>query len=164
MSEPVKPTSQLTAEEREAAGSAADAVRSFRLILFLAQRLHRLLDERLREEGLTTRQGFLLTIVRSLGRPTLGEVAKAMSTTHQNAKQIALALERKGMLSIVPDKSDGRARRLVATAAGKDGWRDRNADDFAAIGSWFGALSADEQATLATLLSRLAKGLLDRPS
>ena len=35
------------------------------------------------------------------GRPTLGEVAAAMSTTHQNVKQIAVALERKDMVRFV---------------------------------------------------------------
>lgn len=163
MTQPVKPsTTRLTPEERVSAGSAADAVRCFRLIVFAGQRLNHLLDQRLRKAGLTTQQGVLLTIVRSLGRPTLGEVALAMSTTHQNAKQIAAALERKGMLDIVPDKTDGRVKRLVATAAGKRGWQDRNAGDFAAIDEWFSALTRQEQGQLAKLLAMLVEPLSSR--
>src|SRR5688572_12971287 len=102
----VHPPCDLTPEELKAAGPAADAVRCFRLISLVAQRLRYRLDQRLREDGLTTQQGFLLTIVRSRGQPTLGEAANAMSTTHQNAKQVAAALERKGMVTIVPDEND----------------------------------------------------------
>lgn len=156
MDDSIKPFADLTDEERQAAGSAQNAVRCFRLISYTGQRLRYLLDRRLRDESLTSQQGFLLTVVRMQGRPTLGEVAIAMSTTHQNAKQVASALERKGMLNIVPDDRDARVRRLEATEAGKRGWEDRNADDYAAIAGWFDDLSRDEQHMLAQLLSRLA--------
>jgi DNA-binding MarR family transcriptional regulator len=149
----------LTPEEQQAAGDAAEAVRCFRLIAYVAQRLRYRLDQHLREDGLTTQQGFLLTIVRSHGRPTLGEVAKAMSTTHQNAKQVAAALERKGMLTIIPDEGDQRVKRLVATKAGRRGWVSRNREDFAAVGSWFASLSAKQRQDLASLLSMVARDL-----
>jgi DNA-binding MarR family transcriptional regulator len=93
------------------------------------------------------------------GQPTLGEVATAMSTTHQNAKQVALALARKGMVRFVADETDARMKRLAATAAGERGWEDRNAGDFAAISRWFAALSRDDQQALAGLLSRLAQSI-----
>ena len=114
MNDTIKPSLELNAAERLLAG--ADAVRCFRLITFVSQRLRYLLDQRLREADLTTQQGFLLTIVGAKQRPSLGEVAEVMSTTHQNVKQIAIALERKGMLHIVTDESDGRVRRLDRTA------------------------------------------------
>ncbi|MDQ6436058.1 winged helix DNA-binding protein [Mesorhizobium sp. LHD-90] len=157
MQDPIKPFADITDEESRAAGSAADAVRCFRLISYTGQRLRYLYDQRLREEGLTSQQGFLLTVVRMRGRPTLGEVAAAMSTTHQNAKQVASALERKGMLKIVSDDRDARVRRLEATEAGQPGWENRNAEDYAAIAGWFAALSGDEQQVLVELLSRLAR-------
>lgn len=159
MTDSFKPFIDLTSEERQAAGSATDAVRCFRLISFAGQRLRYFLDQRLREDGLTSQQGFLLTVVRMRGRPTLGETAAVMSTTHQNAKQVALALERKGMLKIVTDKDDARIRRLEATKTGKRGWEERNAEDYAAIGEWFATLSRDEQRTLSRLLSRLANAI-----
>ena len=137
-------------------GSAEDAVRLFRLLAFTGQRFRHLFDQRLREEGYTSQQGFLLTIVRERGRPTLGEVASVISTTHQNAKQIAMALEREGMLRITRDGTDGRVRRFEPTAAGAGGWKSRNDEDFAAIGVWFSALSRSDQKTLADLLAKLA--------
>jgi DNA-binding MarR family transcriptional regulator len=156
MSDSSNPLDDLTPEERRAAGDARHAVRCFRLILYAGQRLRYLADRRLRDQGLTSQQGFLLTVVRMQGRPTLGDAAAAMSTTHQNVKQIALALERKGMLRFVEDAADARIRRLAPTEAGERGWEDRNAGDFAAIARWFAGLSPDEQERLAGLLARLA--------
>lgn len=157
MHSPIKPGLELDAAERVLKG--ANAVRCFRLITFVSQRLRFLLDQRLREAGLTTQQGFLLTVVRARQRPSLGEVAEVMSTTHQNVKQIAIALERKGMLSIVADESDGRVRRLEATDSAAKQWGDRNAGDFQALDGWFSSLSRAEQKMLATLLARLSKGI-----
>ena len=162
MSDSSKPITDLTPEEQRAAGDALDAVRCFRLIAYAGQRLRYLFDRRLRGEGLTSQQGFLLTVVRMRGQPTLGEVASAMSTTHQNAKQVALALTRKGMVRFVADETDNRVKRLMATEAGESGWEDRNAGDFAAIAGWFEALSRDEQRDLAELLSRLAQSFRSR--
>jgi DNA-binding MarR family transcriptional regulator len=155
----IKPLGDLTDEEQRVAGTGQDAVRSFRLISYIGQRLRYLFDRRLREEGLTSQQGFLLTVVRMHGRPTLGEVATAMSTTHQNAKQVASALERKGMVRFVADDSDGRVRRLEPTEIGERGWEERNAEDFAAIAGWFADLSRNEQKVLVRLLSKLAQAI-----
>ena len=149
----------LTDDERREAGPAADAVRCFRIIAYAGPRLRYLIDCRLAADGLTSQQGFLLTVVRQRVRPTLGEVAAAMSTSHQNARQVAAALERKGMLRIVADAGDARVRRLEATEAARHGWESRNSGDFAAIGDWFETLSPDEQRKLADLLGRLASGL-----
>ena len=157
MNDRIKSEAELSGEESRVAGEAQEAVRCFRLIAYVAQRMRYLYDQRLREDGLSTQQGILLTIVRARGRPTLGEAAKAMSTTHQNAKQIAAVLERKGMLRIVADEADGRVRRLEATESGARGWEDRNAGDFAAIAEWFAELTREEQEQLAQLLSRLAR-------
>ena len=66
-------------------------VRAFRVLLLVGQRLHRLMDQRLRADGLTTQQAALLTVVTALGRPSLGEAADAMGTTHQNAAQLVAA-------------------------------------------------------------------------
>jgi DNA-binding MarR family transcriptional regulator len=159
MNRTIKHGYELDPEQRKVAGPDAEAVECFRLIALTGQRLRYLMDERLRADGLTTQQGFLLSVVGARRRPTFGEVAKAMSTTHQNVKQIAAALERKGMLSIVPDENDARARRLELTEASARYWHARDAGDFAAIGGWFAELDGDEQRELAGLLARLVRSL-----
>ena len=155
----IKLSASLEGDELQAAGDAADAVRCFRLISFASQQLRRLYDQRLSDEGITMQQGILLSIVRAHGRPTLGEVARSMATSHQNAKQVALAVARKGFIVIVDDEKDRRAKRLVATKAGQRGWDHRNAEDFAAIGQWFAALSTGERRQLATTLVKLIRHL-----
>src|SRR3954462_7213099 len=102
------------------------AVRAFRVLLLVGQRLHRLMDQRLRADGLTTQQAALLTVVTALGRPSLGEAADAMGTTHQNAAQLVAALTRKEFLRVEPDPAD-RRRRLIATETNDQYWRGRDA-------------------------------------
>ena len=159
MDDSVKPGYELTPSEHLAAGLHKDAVRCFRLLTFASQRLRYLLDQELAKDGLTSQQGFLLTLARAMPRPSMSDLAAAMSTTHQNVKQMALALERKGMLRIVTDENDGRVRRIELSEEGAMGWRDRDREDFAVIGRWFSALSTDEQAQLAGLLARLARSI-----
>ena len=68
-------------------------------------------------EEITCKQFFFL-ICLSLFRedpPTLKELSELMGTSHQNVKQIALKLERKGFISILRDKNDHRKLRLAPT-------------------------------------------------
>jgi DNA-binding MarR family transcriptional regulator len=111
------------------------------MLVYCSSRLRYRFDQRLAEDDLTSQQGVLLTVVRTRGKPKLGEVATAMATSHQNAKQIAAALERKGMLRIVKDADDARARRLTITDLGIEAWKTRDAGDFRAIGSWLSDMS-----------------------
>ena len=68
-------------------------------------------------EGITSKQWFLLAVLTTFFEeaPSLGELALAMGTSHQNAKQIALKLERKGFLRLERDASDRRAYRVAVT-------------------------------------------------
>jgi len=121
----------------------------------LAQRLRTLMDQRLHAHGLTTQQAALITVVDAFGTPSLSQVASALSTTHQNAKQIAAALERKGFIRIVQDATDRRVRRLVTTAKSRAYWEQRSPDDYDVVLEWFSALSESEAATLFELLLRV---------
>lgn len=134
------------------------AVRAFRAVLLLAQRLRHRMDGRLRPDGLTTQQAALLTAVIALDSPPLGAAAAALGTTHQNAAQLVAALERKGLLTVEQDPADRRRKRLVATAANARYWRDRDAGDEAAVASWFDALSPAELATLVELTMKVLRG------
>lgn len=137
----------------------AAQVRSFRLILFVAQQLRYLTDQLYRSDGLTTQQATLLSVVRALGRPSLSEVSDAMLTSHQNAKQLVNALVTKGFLRIVTDKQDARVRRLVTTPKNERHWASRDPHDFEHVGEWFGALSPAEIQELLRLLLGLNKSL-----
>lgn len=133
----------------------ATRLRTFRLILLMAQQMRTLMDQRLRPDGLTTQQAAVLTAVDALGVPTLSEVAAALATTHQNARQIADALQRKGFLEVAVDPQDARVRRLRTTATHAGYWAQRNEADHQAVASWFADLDATEAQTLFTLLDRV---------
>lgn len=135
--------------------SLVPAVRAFRAVVLLGERLHYLMDERLRGDGLTTKQAALLTVVIALDRPTLTEAAAALHTTHQNVAQLVVPLERKGFLRVEADPTDRRRRRLAVTEASNEFWLRRDDADEAATAEWFGALSPIELATFLDLSERL---------
>jgi len=150
----------LGVDAEQAARLGADGatrIATFRLIVLVAQELRTLMDQLLREDGLTTQQAALTSVVDALGSPSLSEAAQAFGTTHQNAKQVAAALERKGFLRIVPDRRDARVRRLVTTAKSRRYWQRRSPDDQREVLDWFSGLGPDEAATLFELLSRVER-------
>ncbi len=80
--------------------------------------LTRLTDQGLADWDLTTRQWLLLAVLTRgfPGRsPSLSEAAAAYGSSRQNVKQIALGLETRGYLRLVPDPSDARTTRLALT-------------------------------------------------
>jgi DNA-binding MarR family transcriptional regulator len=137
----------------------ATRVRTFRLILNLAQRMRTSMDKRLRADGLTTQQAALISIVDSLGTPSLSDVSRWLGTTHQNARQIADALERKGFVRITADAEDARVRRLRTTERSRTYWRRRSATDQEHVVDWFAGLSSAEVTTLFDLLYRITQNL-----
>jgi len=134
----------------------ADRVRLFRLVLATAARLRAALDRALASSGITTQQAALLQCVQAQPEaPSMSVVALAMSMTHQNVKQIALALQRKGFIDIVVDEADRRTRRLVLTAHHHRFWARRNPQDFSAVEGLTAGLGDAEVRTLVRLLARL---------
>ena len=95
--------------------AASDA---FARMFVVVGHLTRLADARLADWDLTTRQWLLLAVlVRGFPAraPSLSEAAAAYGSSRQNVKQIAVGLEARGFLRLVPDRSDGRTTRLVLT-------------------------------------------------
>lgn len=138
----------------------ANRIRLFRLVLATAGQLRAELDRTLAPSGVTSQQAALLHCIEAHGTPpTLGEVASTLSMTHQNAKQIASALERKGFLRIEVDEADRRARRLVLTEHHRRFWQARNPGDFDGVERWTSALSDDEVAQLVPLMRRWIRTL-----
>jgi DNA-binding MarR family transcriptional regulator len=155
-----RPLAGLSDAEAAALGpERAAQVRSFRLILLAAQQLRYLTDHLYRADGLTTQQATLLSIVRTLGRPSLSEAAAAMLTSHQNTKQLVTSLIGKGFLRMVADRDDARVKRLTTTPKNERHWAARDPQDFARVGEWFAGLSTVEAQQLCELLAKLQRGL-----
>ena len=131
------------------------SVQAFRTLLHLAARLRGAMDERLREDALTTQQAALITVVEHAGQPSLSEAAAALSCTRQNVKQLARALQRKGFLELRVDPDDARVTRLAATRRSRDFWASRDSSDVEAVAAWFGDLGEHELGTLLSLMGRV---------
>ncbi len=89
----------------------------FGSLFVAANLLETLLDRAFTPYGVTTKQFLLLITIQSLfeAPPTIQETARAMGTSHQNVKQIALNLERRGFLRLTKDGNDARVTRLALT-------------------------------------------------
>ncbi len=140
----------------------AQRVRLLRLMLATATVLRGRLDRALAPAGITSQQAAMLQLIEAQPEaPTISFVAHAMGMTHQNVKQIALALERKGFIEIATDPADRRARRLRLTEHHHTFWQERNAGDFASVEAWTAGLSDAETEEMVRLLVQLkarAKG------
>lgn len=134
----------------------------FRQLQAAAGMLRQRLDKALSADGITTQQAALLQFIEAQpAPPTLGQVAQGLGMSHQNAKQIASALARKGFLTIEVDAADRRARRLTLTAQHHQFWQARNPQDFSQLQGWTAALDAGEVHTMNTLLAELVQGLAE---
>lgn len=90
----------------------------FGSIFVVVQHLSRRADEELAALGLTTRQWLLLAVLTRgfPGRsPSLTEAAERYGSSRQNVKQIALGLEERGYVRLVPDEADRRTTRIQVT-------------------------------------------------
>src|SRR5262252_3272074 len=106
-----------------------------------------------------TGEVLLLTVIDMLGRPALTEAARALAMSHQNVKQLATALERKGLLEILPDETDARSKRLATTRRHKAFWTRRNADDHAQVAEWFAGMKVEEVTRLVALLAKAMRSV-----
>ncbi|MDR1512754.1 MAG: MarR family transcriptional regulator [Propionibacteriaceae bacterium] len=135
----------------------------FGAVFAVANRLQRVLDQVMPE--VTAKQWWLLVTLSMFDEPpTLGELAEAADTSHQNTRQVLDKLADKGFVKLVPDQNDGRVRRVLATAM-VDEWGQATAGqarDF--MTAMYAQLDPDELAAVASGLLRIhdALGVLDK--
>lgn len=133
------------------------AIQLFRLLVTLGLHMRTRMDQRLAGIGLSTQQAAVLTLVGGAPEPpSLGEVARQLGTSHQNVRQLVDVLVRKGLVEVIPDPRDRRARRLRSTAEVSRLFDAREAEDHAEVRRWLGALSESEMEQAVGLLLRLA--------
>jgi DNA-binding MarR family transcriptional regulator len=141
---------------------AEPPVQLFRVVITLANHLRTRMDQRLADVDLTIAQAGVLTFVSASERPpTLGETARSLGTSHQNARQVVAALERKGMIEVSPDPADGRVRRLAVTPRVAETFADRDLADHGEVARWLSALTEHEQRQAVNLLHRVLKDLAE---
>ena len=123
----------------------------FGTIFSVSNRLQRVLDAVLPE--LTAKQ-FWLIIVLSLFKdpPTLGEVAEASDTSHQNVRKLLERLEAKGFVELAPDPHDSRATRIRMTAKASGWGASTGGQASSFMEELFKGISHDDLATVARSL------------
>ncbi len=158
------PTFGLSDEEAAQLGAdRATRVRTLRMLLMTAQHLRNALDRMYADDGITTQQAALLSVVRECGAPTQGEAAEMLGTSHQNVRQLIAVLERKGLLRVEADADDRRVRRLRTTAKNKRYWARRDPGDLAEVLKVFDDLDEREAAQLFSLLLKVFGRLREAP-
>jgi DNA-binding MarR family transcriptional regulator len=140
----------------------------FGSIFVVVQHLTRRADAELAALDLTTRQWLLLAVLTKsfAGRsPSLSEAAEKYGSSRQNVKQIALGLQARGFVRLVPDRGDGRTTRIEPTE--QVGVFDEPAmvgQASAMLTDACAGLSADETLTLRDLVRRWLAGVADAGS
>lgn len=106
----------------------------FGTMMVIPNRLDKLMEQKMAPYEITSKQWLLTALVEKVFQrpPTVKEAAKAMGSSHQNVKQVALKLESKGFMELQKDARDQRVTRLWLTEKSKQFWEamDRTCNDF----------------------------------
>ncbi|AIS32821.1 MarR family winged helix-turn-helix transcriptional regulator [Methanobacterium formicicum] len=130
------------------------------VVLFLVQqRWSYVIGRLLAPDQITTKQWLMMIIMVTAfeSPPSMQEVANALSTTHQNVKQLATRLESRGFLKIERDPNNRRILRLKVTEECHDFWEKRGPQDVKDITSLFAGLDDNEIKDLFEIMSKLEK-------
>lgn len=132
----------------------------FGTIFLIERKLESVFDRILARENITSKQWLVLAAVGEIlgGEPTIQDVAKQLSTSHQNVKAIAINLEKRGFLQLKKDPKDKRVTRLSITEKSKVLWAAREDVDKANLVEVFKLLSNEEIKQLKESLFKLMQG------
>lgn len=136
-----------------------DVSKSIGLIFLLERRLEYLFDKVLAASNLTAKQWLLLAAIEKSPEADLSiqDIAKRLSTSHQNIKAIALNLEKRGFVNLFKDKNDKRVTRLATTSKYTSFWQEREEQDKELLLEIFKDLGDEEISTLPRSLVKLLK-------
>ena len=141
----------------------ATRAEAFGALFVLLQHLSRRADSELADLGLTTRQWLLLAVLTTgFGgyRPSLSEAAEKYGSSRQNVKQVALGLEARGFVRLVPDLADARTTRMELTDRVREFDEPRMVERTRSmLDDAFVGLTPAETAELLALLRRWLAGL-----
>jgi DNA-binding MarR family transcriptional regulator len=137
-----------------------DMERYILVVLFLVQqRWSYIISRDLVGDQITTKQWLMMIVMVNAFQnpPSMQEVADAMSTTHQNVKQLATRLEDRGFLKIERDHKNKRILRLKITEECLEYWDKRTPEDVKSVTSLFRGLEDEEIKKLFQIMGKLEK-------
>ena len=133
----------------------------FGSVQIVANKMNTLLERELKEYDITSKQWFLTVVIENSfdKPPTIKEAAKAMGSSHQNVKQVALKLEQKGLVSLEKDKRDARVTRIRLTEQSYKFSETLQAKAAIFTGNLFMGIGEDEMSKARTLLYKMMSNL-----
>ncbi len=140
------------------ASSRLDMARFILVMFFIVeQRWRYIIEKELEADGITTKQWLMLIVIASGFKysPSIQEVADAMSTTHQNVKQIAASMERRGFMVLERDEENKRIIRLKVTEKCHALFKKREEKDVEAMLSLFENLTDEEAKALFNIIAKM---------
>jgi DNA-binding MarR family transcriptional regulator len=128
-------------------------------LFLIQQRWGYYINKKLSEDKITTKQWLMMIIIENAFTrdPSMQEVADALSTTHQNVKQLATRLEARGFMKIERDPSNRRILRLKTTDESREYWEKRSPEDLKSIARIFEGLDDSEIKSLFEIMVKLEK-------
>ncbi|MEJ8542929.1 MarR family transcriptional regulator [Methanothermobacter wolfeii] len=133
-------------------------------LFLIEQRWSYIVSREFREDGITAKQWLFMVILGNVFErpPSMQEMADAMSTTHQNVKQLAVRLEDKGLIRIKPDPQNRRMLRLEPAEGFHRFWAGRDKRDAEAVKSLFDSLDDEEVKSLFNIFAKLEEASKER--
>ncbi len=138
-----------------------NAFLAFKNLLEVSNKLELAIDKGLSQDNLTAKQFKMMAVIDKAfdHAPSIKEVAAALGTSHQNVKQMADQLVRKGFLEIARDGDDKRMLRLKTTEKNAQFWASRQNEHEKFMVRLFVRLSSNELKDLNRLLLLISEGI-----
>jgi DNA-binding MarR family transcriptional regulator len=138
----------------------------FTKIFLLSLKMENIGNNTLKKDQLTIKQFLLIASIESFDEPpSIKEVADKVSTSHQNVKEIADRLEKRGFIKIEMDEKDKRILRLITTEKNARYWESRLDEHEEVIFKIFNPFCDEEIHTFKVLINKflnhLEKNFLD---
>lgn len=131
-------------------------------IFIIQQRWVYIINKKLENADITTKQWLMLIILshtfpHSDKPPSMQELSEALSTSHQNVKQMAIRLEKRRFLEIKRDSQNRRISRLKITRECMQFWKKREIEDIESIKELLSGLDIIEIQNLFEIVIKLEK-------
>lgn len=140
-------------------GSLEDRQNTFSGVLLLANRMQTTYDAALGE--LTLKQWLVLAVMANLPLPipSTAVVARAIGTTHQNARKLLGALAGKGYVRFEQSPDDRRARQVALTPRAHDYFAHHETAGTRLLDELFAGIPAPDVATCLRVLNSMSLSL-----
>jgi len=140
------------------ASSRLDMARFTLILWFIVEQQWRyMIEKELESDDITAKQWLMMIVTGNAFQspPSIQEVANIMSTTHQNVKQIAAGMERRGLVTLDRDPDNRRIIRLKVTDKCRKLFIKREENDVKVILRMFENLSDEELTALFNIIAKL---------